>query len=285
MQFQYFRYFLVPLKTGSLFKNSKTKKEIFREVLKQKNKKYQASKSDLAYVFEKEDGDYIVAKLGKKQPLKKSLPPEDGFKETVDVNWPHCLLFFNLDDDSVTGQKIAFQYKSNIFKEPIIQLEDLAYELNADLLASNYELQIEPIIKEHVFWDLVKENQGRIESVTFSFNAPNLFRLENDLNDDLKEAQKKFGLTKAKVEFENPQGNLTLPEDDKFLKEGVDYVRRGGGDFQLRIKGMKKTIKSKDGVLVKSVEYDDLEARININFDNTDVLKSAIKDIFDKIDE
>lgn len=284
MQIQYFTYFLNPLSTPSLFPDKRPKKEIFREILKQKNLKYKASGSDLAYVFEKEDGDYIVAKLGKKRSLKRSLPPEEGFEETIDENWPHCLVFFNLDENPNTGQKIAFEYKSNIFKVPFIQLQDLAEEFNVGLFSSNYAVSIHPVTEERKFWDIVKQNQGKIEKVTFSFNAPNLFNLKNNLNDDLKNAQEKFGLTKATVEFENPQGKLTLSEDDEFLQQGVEYVRKGGGDFHLKLKNGKRTVvKSEDGVMTKIVEYEDMEARIK--FDNIEVMNSAIKDIFDKIKE
>lgn len=285
MQIQYFTYFLNPLSNPSFFPDNRPKKEIFREVLKQKSLKYKASGSDLAYVFEKEDGDYIVAKLGKKQSLKRSLPPEDGFEETIDENWPHCLVFFNLDEDPNTGQKIAFEYKSNIFKTPLVQLQDLANELNIALFSSNYAVAVHPIIEERKFWDIVKENEGKIEKVTFSFNAPNLFNLKNNLNDDLKNAQQKFGLTKATVEFENPQGKLTLSDEDEFLKQGVEYVRKGGGDFHLKLKNGKRTVvRSEDGVMTKTVdEYEDMEARIK--FDNAEVMNSAIKNIFDKIKE
>lgn len=282
MQFQYFTYFLNPTITKGLFPIGKTKKELFREVLKQKNFKYKASGSDLAYVFEKEENDYIVAKIGKRQSLKRSLPPEEGFEETVDENWPHCLVFFNLDENPNTGQKIAFEYKSNIFKTPLTQLQDLAEELNTELFTSNYAVSIHPVIEERKFWDIVKANEGMIEKVTFSFNAPNLFNLDNNLNDDLKNAQKQFGLTKAAVTFENPQGKLTLSEDDKFLQQGVEYVRKGGGDFYLKLKnGKRTTVKSEEGVMTKTVEFEDLEARIK--FDNEEVLHSAIKNVFDII--
>jgi len=277
MKFQYFTFFLNPV--ANLFEDKREKIEILKEILKtEKPITYKKGSTQLAYVFKRESNNHIVARLGRKSLITRNLSPNEQFQETQEENWPYCEVLFNLDKDPEKGQKIAFAFKSYIFSSPYEQLKGLADEINSHLMMSGYVIAISPVTKEKKFWDLIKENRGKIEKLSLSFNAPNLFNLKNNFNEELKEAQDKLNLNKATIEFENTLGQLSVPEDDELIKQGVEYITKGGGEYSLKIKGRgRKVISSKDNIETKAFDFEDLE----IISSTPELLEITIKNIFE----
>lgn len=284
MKFQYFTFFLNPINNLlSLIEKSdkRDKMDILIQVLKKEHKQgtnsFEHRGVKLAHVFKEEVSNYIISSLGRKSTLKRIMPPEEKFLEKKEENWPCCDVIFNLSKDSLTGQRIAFEYKKAIFSNPYEQVKALAEQINVDLMSFGYAIAINPITKEQKFWSIINENKGKIEGLSLTFNAPNLFGLTNSLNDELKEVQKEFNLTKATIEFENPDGKLIVPENTEIIKQGVDYITRGGGEYSVRIKGKgKRVISSKDNIETKSFEFEDLE----ITSSNPEALKGTLDTIF-----
>lgn len=259
--FQYFTYFINPLNQGALFPDGRDKNEIFREILTNERKEYKGRGVTLAFVPMTQRDGYVVGKLGRKAVIRRNLPPEDKFQETLEENWPHCLVLFNTNPDRGRGQKIAFEYKSYIFTSPHEQLKHLQDELNTHLFAYGYALSINPITHEQEFWNIVDQNQDRIEELTFSFNTPNLFELKNSLSTDLKALQGEYSTTKVSLTLENPNGKLIIPKN-KLTNESVDYIARGGGEYAVKIKGrVRKVLKSKNNIETKT--FDDIDITIN----------------------
>ena len=277
MKFQYFTFFLNPV--ANLFEDKRDKNEILAEVLTKKEPlPYEHRAVKLAYLFTERYDGYIVGKVGRKSILKRNLPPNQKFEETTEENWPHCEILFNLSKDQNKGQRIAFELKSSVFSSPYEQLKAFSDEINSRIMMSGYAISINPITKEQKFWSIVSENKGKMEKLSLTFNAPNLFNLKNTLTEELKEAQDSYKMTKTIVEFENPDGQLAVPEENDFLKQGVDYITRGGGEYSLKIKGRgRKIISSKDNIETKSFEFDDLEFKTDL----PDFIKNLIKQIFD----
>ncbi len=282
MKFQYFTFFLNPV--ANLFSEigeKRDKMDILVEVLKRARTEgthhFDHRGAKLAYVFKEKNSNYIISRLGRKSVLKIISPPEEKFLTKKEENWPCCDLIFNLSNDPLTGQRIAFEYKKAVFQNPYEQVKALADEINKDLIPFGWAIAINPITKEQKFWSIINENQGKIEKLSLTFNAPNLFKLTNALNDELKELQTEFNLNKTTVEFENVDGKLKVPEDDNFIKQGVDYITRGGGEYSVRIKGKgKRCISSKDNIETKSFEFEDLEVSAN----NPTTLKTTLDTIF-----
>ncbi len=210
--------------------------------------------------------------------VKVNSPPEKKFSEKKEENWPCCDVIFNLSTDPDSGQRIAFEYKKAVFSNPYEQVKALAEEINKDLIPFGWAIAINPITKEQKFWSIIEENKGKIEKLSLTFNAPNLFKLTNELNDELKEIQKEYNLNKTTVEFENVDGKLKVPEDDNFVKQGVDYITRGGGEYTVTIKGKgrRRSVSSKDNIETKTFDFEDLE----ISASDPELLKSTIDTIF-----
>lgn len=260
MKFQYFTYFLNPIVQQPLFPKKVDKNNILSDILrklKENPLEYKSGGADIAFVVVHHKDNYVVARLGKRSSLRKSLPPEKLFEETREEHWPHCNVIFNLDNDSETGQKIIFEFKNNIFASPALQLKKLAEEINPLLMPSQFVLSINPVTESQEFWHIINQNKDKIEKLSFIFNSPNLFNLENDLNEELKGIQKDYLATKATIEFENPDGRLKVPEN-KLTKQGVEYITKGGGEYRVKIRGRRRTVLSSKGK-IKTRDFPEVE--------------------------
>jgi hypothetical protein len=275
MKVQFYRFVLNPATQVPLFKKEKKKKDMALEALGEKYS-FDYRGSQLAYVFHRIEGDYLLGSLGKRATLTRSLPPEKDFQETKEENWPHCRVFVKADGDPEEGQTIAIEFKGYIFPEPLHQLRALADKMNEELLTPEYgyTLSVNPVTTKQDFWQLVEQHKAEIEEVEFTFNAPNLFHLENELEDELKDAQKEFaGMTHASVGFHSEGGALKIPKN-KFVNQSVDYISRGGGEYKLKFH-KKGYVSSKKNVKSKNVE------EVDVEIESTD--KNLFEHIFDKI--
>jgi len=256
-KFYYFTYFVNPINQLPLFSENRSKRDIILAFLK-KDYEYQYRKADLGYVFVDEIDGYLIAKLGRRSKITRSLPPSQKFEEKKEESWPHCLMIINTNEDPNDGQKIAFEYKNSIFRSPQHQLKVFADELNGRLLGNGYVISINSITDQENFWDVARRYEGRIEKLTFTFNAPNLFKLKDTLNTELKDAQRVYSITKATFGLENADGKLTIPQGNEFLKQGVEYVSAGGGEYQLRVRAKGK-ININSSKNTKTKNFDKLE--------------------------
>lgn len=180
--------------------------------------------------------------------------------------------------DPSTGQRIAFELKSNVFETPYEQLKGFADAVNSELMMLGYAIAINPITHVQEFWDIVKDNQGKLKKLSLSFNAPNLFGIKDDLNSELKDAQNVFGITKTNFELENADGKLKVPEDSELLIQGVEYITRGGGEFSIKLKGKgKRTISSKKNIETKTFDFEDIEIKTT----EPELLKMILNRIFE----
>lgn len=276
MKFQYFTYFLNPLEQKPLFTDSRDKNETLRNLLKKGNIEYEVHGVRLAFVLVFHKDNYFIGRLGKRATIKRNSPPDQKFEEMHEENWPNCVVIINTNTDNGIGQKIAFEFKTNVFPSPFEQLKRFADELNAHFFSSGYAIAINPITEEKEFWKLVGDNHDKIEKLTFTFNSPNLFGIQNSLNDDLKELQKEYSSTKVSLELENPDGKLVIPQNE-LTKQSIEYITKGGGQYSLKIKGRyKKVVRSKDNIKTKT--FDDMD--IDINSGNQQTLFDVLATIF-----
>lgn len=275
MKLQYFTYFLNPLQQTPLFEDKRDKNNILRDVIA-KTIEYESRGVKLAFVPVTKKDNYIIGRLGKRASIKRNSPPDQKFEETYEENWPYCYIVINTNTNHGTGQKIAFELKSSVFPSPYEQLKHFADELNTHLFSSGYAIAINPVTEEKEFWSLIEQNHDKIEKLTFTFNSPNLFGINNSLTEDLKSLQKEYSSTRVSLEMENPDGKLNVPKNE-LTNQSVDYITKGGGQFALRLKGKKIVLRSKDNIKTKS--FDDLD--LHINSDNQQTLFDVLGKIFE----
>jgi len=275
MKIQYFTFFLNPIEQKGLFPSSKSKIQILKDVLLSDIPiKFECRNNEHAIVKIWQEGNYAIFRLGKKEIVDINLPPEKAFKIQEIQNWPHILLFVNFDGDSNTGQKLAVQYKAELFPHPYVQLDSLTERLNEDLAMEGYLMSTNAITTKVKFWEIVEENENNIKKLVLSFNSPNLFNLDGELNTALKEIQKEYSATKSSIVLENPEGKLSIPHSE-LIKQGVQYITNGGGSYRLEFKKTHSSIKDKDNIETKEVIDLSLEG-------SSEVIKETLDKIFNK---
>lgn len=274
MKFQYFTYFLNSLEQQTLFPDTRDKNELLRNLLERDEIEYETNGAQLAFVSVRNKDNYFVGRLGRKASIKRSSPPDEKFAERREEDWPNCSIVINTNPEEGLGQKIAFELNTKVFRNPLEQLQRFSQELNSHLFTSGYAISINPITEERKFWEIVQNNEDKIEKLIFTFNSPNLFGIDNSLNEDLDKLHEVYLSTKVSLELENPDGKLLVPENE-LTKQAVEYITQGGGQFSMKIKGKHQKISSKDNI--KSKVVDDIE------IDVENATPETLREIFDRI--
>lgn len=235
MRINYYRYFINETKQGKLFKDEKTPDEILIEILKSDHvKKFEYRKSVLGLRVIRQHEKYVYCKLGKRGKISRHLSPDDNFRKESEENWPYVNVFIDTSRNT-NGQVIAMEDKSSIFRNPLGILRVLSDRINEVFANNGYLLSVNSISSRNNFWTIVKENEGKIEELKFTYNVPNLFKVKDSLNKDLKEAEKNYNATETSITLKNPVGNLKIDDNDKLINESLDYISNGGGKYRLKI--------------------------------------------------
>lgn len=252
MKIQYFRYFINNTIQQSLIP-ADNKKKLVKSIIG-KEMKFVHSGRQYRYLVHKITGNFIHAKLGKRRSVVRTMPEGHDFVPQKDEpDYLYCSIFFDCNAKT-PGQKIAFQHKPSVFRSPEKTLRILENEFNKSFIVRGVIMDINAITSQEKFWQIIKENKGKIQKLTFSYNVPNLFNLKNKLSDDLKESNKQYGITKTTITLENKEGHLRLSEDDPFLTESASYTGDGGGNYSIKVMGenTKKIFHSGQNVKTKN---------------------------------
>ena len=280
--FEYYRFFLTPIEEPELpFCRQKTREEVIDDMFSpDKTYKFKSREKDYCLYVKQKEGAYVFANIGKRVKKNIRTSPEDGFKTKEIEDWPGCDIFINLSNEHDTGetakkgQLFIVQVNNVDMKYRASVLQNLASAINKDIQKYGYFLTIHSIPSEKtLFWNVVKENEGKIKKITFSYIPPNLLDLKSSLEDDLRVVAGEFNSTKVQVSMENTDGNLTLSENNKLLRESAEYVDLGAGTFKLQFKGnKKKAISSDDSIKTESFVNTEITLR-NQNLTKEQLIK------------
>lgn len=260
--FEYYRFFLTPIEEPELpFHQQKTREEVIDDMFStDKTYQFKNREKDYCLYVKQKEGAYVFAYIGKRVKKNIRTAPEEGFKTREIEDWPGCDIFINLSNEHNTGetakkgQLLLVQVNNVDMKYRVSILQKLASAINRDIQKYGYFLTINSIPSEKtLFWNVVKENEGKIQKITFSYIPPNLLDLKSSLEEDLRSVAGEFNSTKVQISMENNDGNLTLSENNKLLKESAEYVDLGAGTFKLHFKGNKrKAVSSDDSIKTES---------------------------------
>ncbi len=283
--FEYYRFFLTPIEEPELpFVKKKTREEVIEDIFSQdKTYKFKNRETDYCLYIKQKVDSYVFASIGKKVKKHIRTAPEDGFQTREIEDWPGCDIFINLSNEHDTGktetkgQLILVQINNVDMKYRSSILQKLAASINKNIQKYGFYLTISSIPSEKtLFWNVVKENEGKIKRITFSYIPPNLLDLKSSLEDDLRSVSREFNSTKVQVSMENIDGNLTLSKGNKLLEESAKYVDLGAGTFKLQFKGNKKKSISSDDC-IKTETFIDPE----ITLRSQNITKEQLKAIMD----
>lgn len=231
--------------------------------------------SKIVYKFNQRVGHFVIWEIGRKSTKTISIPSSSGFQDIKNDHYPHSKIIFNVSENYAEeqGHMVAFEYRSDLFKNPEAQIQQLENQLNIKLQAFGYAISFYPLFDESNFWSFVKRNEWKIEKLTFTYSVPNFLWLKNSLTDDLRAASENYGITNTTVVLENKNWSLIINEEDKLIKESIEYASQWAWEFRIKAKWVKVEFTSKKNI--KTISADEIEINANT--------ESVLQNLFNKL--
>ena len=223
------------------------KNDIFAEALKSK-KEFIHPRAELTHQLDVIKNFFVIRLAARRKLIRIT---KELQKEELD-NWPDVYIIINNHPKS---QLIAVEGDPQAFYRTTTIINILESNLTSRLKQYKLEVRIEPTFIKKEFWRIVNEHKNKITSAEFFMIAPNLANISKGLRLDLDELKKQTNSINTNVSLNSPKGEgLKLSEDEPFTGSLVGYASRGGGTIHLKIKIIRKKIKTEDSV--KSIEID-----------------------------
>lgn len=274
--FQLYRYQILPLTREfqpSLFDENVKSVE---ELLEKKNEYFMqalldmkalvSSRTELVYKMVGPDQDALVLQIAAHRSV--SLEKDDFTKEEVE-NYPSIVVAIDNGPDS---QLIAVQRRTAAFQQTSAPVNSIVEAVNQQLKPHQLQVLAEPMFEKHVFWDLMRRYEGKVQQVGFEIITPNMSNISHCLSEDLKALAKATNTTKTNLELNaGPDSVLEIKADDPNVEGLVEYASKGGGDIKIRATGMRRSVHTSKSI--QEVSIDEVEAEGN----DPKALISAIK--------
>lgn len=195
--------------------------------------------------------NFLVLKLGANRSLIRTTKE---FEEEILDNWPSVYVVINNDPNI---QMMAVEIDFKVFYRTSTVVNILSTNLNDELQKNKLWLDIKPTFYKNEFWKIVNQHKNHVTKAEFYMVAPNLSNISDKLELDLGAIKNHTNSQNTNMTLESPKGeSLTLTEDDSFTNSLVHYASEGGGTIHLKIKNIRKKIKTEDSI--KTTEIDEI---------------------------
>ncbi|MBK9284743.1 MAG: hypothetical protein IPM51_10560 [Sphingobacteriaceae bacterium] len=243
------------------------KNNLLADILLNKNIFLNYKRSQVVFRLEYSDKNIFIFRLGVRRDIKRNTKE---FKQEEIEDYPNIVLIFNNDP---TVQKLAIQKNYRAFNKSETVAHLIENSLSNFLLGLNLAIYIEPIYNVSEFWDIIERYPNKIQQIGFELIRPNLSNISNTIDKQIKQLQLSTDAHKTKFELEsNKDANLNITQDNQQIQNLLEYSAQGGGPISLKIKGLKKKIKTKKS----SEEFEITELELN---GPPEQLKEMMKDI------
>lgn len=248
------RYFLIKPYQESLF-NTIEKHEVMKNLInKLKNEQlWSKDKKYVLYYTKKLYEKTYLLKLGKQITKKKYLPEQKDIYEIKESdNYPYVYILFNIDDNQ---QIFLIEKNTSIFKDVGDSIKRLTDIIKTSVRVQGYEIKIEPITFDNVFWKCVNEAEG-LNEIEIQLNSPNLFGASFKTNRFLEILKKIYNNDTFSFKLSNEENNLKIDKED--MNDTIKYIGEGGGRWKIkgRFNGQEETISSINEKNIKKVNID-----------------------------
>ncbi|MDP4207275.1 MAG: hypothetical protein Q8928_00545 [Bacteroidota bacterium] len=272
--FEVFRYQLVVDKVLQLnmydYKSAEDiradKNKILQKLITDDTFKFYNSQSEIYSKLLHTNGTLSYFRLGVKRNTKVF---KKDFSEDYIENYPNIIVAINNDPNV---QKIAIQSNTHAFQDCNTVSHIIQKTIDPKIKKSNLSFFVEPLFDKQEFWNLIKKYPKQVKQVTFNLISPNLANISKNLKLDLKSLYEDTNTLKTKVELNaDEESYLDIKENSTFVNSLVDYSADGGGNIQMRVKGIRKALHTAqspsdfnvDELLLKSENWDELDRLFN----------------------
>jgi hypothetical protein len=268
IRFELFRYQLLPLTQhvqmdmfpdetfrgiSSVQELRARKNEIFAHVLSELPR-LQYRQTELNHRMDLVSPPWFVIEINTQKTLERER--EDFETERLDT-WPHVAVIINNQPDV---QLIAISRNQRAFSSGAVVAKLLQDNIQELLSRFYLNIQVEALFEKNKFWNLVEEYEGRISSVNFELISPNMANISKSLEIDLARLNADTNSHRTDLKLNSSDGGvLEIKRDNPLLNSLVDYSSQGGGDIELKIKRLKKTIRTSKSV--REVSIDELSLK------------------------
>lgn len=142
-------------------------------------------------------------------------------------------------DTDPFGQTIAVEDTSQLRHHSIIN--HLCTLLQPYFQERGLDLFINPISRQHKFWEYVNENREQIKEVIFKFSPPNMAGVNKSVAKGMSDLAGRLQARSAVVTLASRANNpLTLEESDEELSAMVESAEAGTSRYAFKVKNSRK---------------------------------------------
>lgn len=201
-------------------------------------------------VFERED--LFVFRIAANRSIHRE--KLDFTEEQID-NWPSIyVVIWN----NPKKQFIAVQHRTTAFQLNTSVAKNIVKTINDKLSDIPLTVKFEALFESNEFWKLVQTNEGKILSVDFEFLTPNMANISGSLDAELKQLVKTTNSIKNNLKLQSDEDtSLNLQVGNETIDGLVQYSGDGGGNISMKIRGLKKKVKTSK--TVRNVEVDGID--------------------------
>lgn len=257
--FELFRYQLLPISQHQqdLFAGQFSadeirakKNEFFDQVLSQLPQ-FRHRGLEIKHIVEHHIAEWFIFKLGAHKSVDRDT--EEFRKERIE-SWPNVTVIVHNSPDtqviSISKNQRAFSSTSSVAKL-------FERTLAPALRAFGLTIQIREQFEKNNFWSVLQQYEGKISRVRFEMVSPNMANISRVLKVDLRQLNRDSNCQKTDLQLEAvPGAALEIKKKDDLIEGCVEYASMGGGDIAIKVRGLKKEIRT--STTVKSVEIDEL---------------------------
>lgn len=197
------------------------------------------------------EDDWFIFKLGAHKSVDRDT--EDFRRERIE-SWPNVTVLVHNNPNT---QILAISRNLKAFSSTSTVAKIFERSLTPALRSFGLIIQVREQFEKNNFWSIIRQNVGRITRVRFEMVAPNMSNISRTLKVDLRQLNRESNCQKANLELEAlPGAALEIKETNELVDGCVEYSSLGGGDIAIKIRGIKKEIRT--STTVKSFEIDEL---------------------------
>jgi len=241
-KFDLYTYQLSPVRNTqyNLFQSSTPQDEL---ILKKNSIFYEVCTTDLPifhrskrlkYKIEYLEEHFILLRIAN----KKIVAIEKEFHRNEFESEPSCLVAIYNDPEiqvmAVESDKTSFGNSKTVIKL-------LQKALSKELQKASLRISIQAQYEESAFWQLVRKYDSKIDKLQFTFEHPNLPRVNKFLSDEIKKLSTGISSSRTTILFDAGIGGiLDVDESNEELNLLVKASSSGAGPIKIRPKGSKR---------------------------------------------